>query len=171
MVQTLSHCAQEVYAHDRDRFLLSLFVPAREREALLALYALNVELARIHDKISEEMIGHVRYAWWQEALEALYEGQPARGQPVLEALVPVIAAGYLPREMLMPLVEKYREHFPELPPEIDSMMEQISLHLLHSLCPGAEPHWRRAQGIITKHRGRYGQCRNGWMSFKLLIGI
>src|SRR5579864_8087467 len=107
---TLSYCAQEVYRHDRDRFLLSLFVPTVRRETLLALYALNVELARVHAAISEEMIGHIRYAWWQEALEALYAGGRISGHPVLEALAPAIHGGHIPSEALMPLVESYRAH-------------------------------------------------------------
>ncbi len=164
-----------VYAHDRDRFLLCLFVPENRREAFLAAYALNAELAQVREKISEELIGQVRLAWWQERIGDSYAGKPAAGHPVLEALQ--LVTPHVPKELLVGLVEEYRKNFADIlsPPEgevveIDNVMEAISLHLLRALCPDAEPHWRRAQGIIAKHRKRYGQRRNGWLSFRLLIG-
>src|SRR5882724_8075260 len=96
----LSHCAEEIRRHDRDRFLAALFVPVEQREALFAACALNIELARIRTAVSEEMLGHIRQAWWEEAVEALYVGAPPRGQPVLLALAPVIEAGHLPHDAL-----------------------------------------------------------------------
>ena len=64
------YCADLVRRLDYDRFLMSLFVPQTERPALLAVCALNAELAQVRSLVSEEMIGHIRLAWWQEALEA-----------------------------------------------------------------------------------------------------
>ncbi len=79
MRRHLSYCGHEVRKHDRDRFLTSLFVPPRRAQALLAVYALNTELAHIRDAVSEEeTIGHIRLAWWQEAIEALYVGARRR---------------------------------------------------------------------------------------------
>ena len=169
-MQKLSHCAQEVHTHDRDRFRISLFVPEGQREGLLALYALNIELVQVHDKISEEMIGHIRYAWWQEAIDGLYAGTPPRGHPVLEALAPVIDAGHMPQAELTLLLESYRLHFPDMPPDIDALMEKISVVFLRLACPEAELAWRKAQGITAKHRRRYGAGWNGWLALKLLLG-
>src|SRR5690349_9388890 len=88
-----SYSARLVREHDRDAFLRCLFVPPPQREALLALYALNIELAQVKEKTREEMIGHIRLSWWQENIEALYEGKPPNGQPVLDALAPLIRNG------------------------------------------------------------------------------
>jgi len=167
--QALSYCGQEVRRHDRDRFLLSLFVPAGPREDLLAVYALNVELAHIRRAVREEMLGHIRHAWWEEAVEALYVGAPPREQPVLQALAPLIKEGHLPHDALFPLVEEYRRHFPAPPPDIDVRLEALSVMLLQRICPDALPDWRRANDIITKHRARYGARWNGWLAFKLLL--
>ena len=191
----LSHCGNIIYTHDRDRFLLSLFAPMPAREALQAVYALNSELARIGSITSEELIGQVRLAWWQERIEDLYGGKSTAGHPVLEALQPVTR--HVPKDMLIGLVEKYRESFawtapppaggrlggghfitpehaspyPGPPPTGEGIIETISLELLRSLCPGAELQWRKACGIIASHRKRYGQRRSGWMSFRLLTGF
>jgi hypothetical protein len=163
----LSYSAHEVYTHDRDRFCLSLFVPASQRESLLAVYALNVELLKIRGTVKEEMIGHIRYAWWQEAVEGLYAGERRQGQPVLEALAPLVAL--LPKEMLMPLLEQYREHFPELPSDADRILEDISLVMIRTLCPQAEIPWHRANAIIVKHRHTHGNKWRSWLVLKLLL--
>ncbi len=44
-----SFCADLVRSHDFPRYASTLFVPATERRALLALYAFNVEISRIRD--------------------------------------------------------------------------------------------------------------------------
>ena len=168
-MQELSYCAQEVYRYDRGLFLRGLSVPTPEREALLTLYALAVELAKIHDNVTEEMIGHIRYAWWQEAIEGLYTGTQPHGQPVLEALSPIIVSGQLPREALLPLVEQYREHFPQVPLELDATIKATSLALIRAMKPEAEASWSKADGLITTHRKRYGRRLHVWLLMKLLL--
>jgi len=165
---TLSYCGQEVHTHDYDRFLLSLFISASKRELFLSIYALNIELARIRGMVSEEMIGHIRHAWWQEAVDGLYAGTPPRGQPVLEALAPRITAGDIPKELLMPVLESYRDHFPGAPPCLDQTLAQLTLALIRKHCPQSEAAWMRAQQLITRHRLRHGQRKNGWLSVRLL---
>ena len=167
-MQEISYCGQEVYRYDRGLFLRALAVPEPEREALLALYALAVELSKIHDNVTEEMIGHIRYAWWQESVEGLYTGSQPHGQPVLEALAPLVAAGKLPREALIPLVEEYREHFPLVPPELDLAVKKVSLAVIRALKPDAESSWCKADSLITAHRRRYGRRLHVWLLLKLL---
>ena len=164
---TVSHSAQQVQAHDRDRFLASLFVRSPARDALLALYAFNVELARVKEATREEMIGHIRYAWWQEAMDAVYEGEPTREQPVLQALAPLMRSEVLPRDKLMPLLDHYREHFMTSHLNADPLLDELSVALLSSLDAKTDG-WRKARSIITAHRMRYGKKRNGWLMLKLL---
>jgi len=161
----LSYCGAEVHSHDRDHFLATLFIPVQHREAFFCLYALNLELARIHTLVSEEMIGHIRYAWWQEAIEEIYSGGKVKGQPVLQALAEV----RLPQELVMNLVTSYREHFPLMPPDVEAMLERMTLELIQALCPEAERGWRKAWAVIAGHRERYGKGWNGWLVVKLLI--
>jgi hypothetical protein len=163
----LSHNAQRVQSHDRDRFLASLFVPMPAREALLALAALNVELAQVRRATQEEMIGHIRYAWWQEAVEGLYAGKAPLGHPVLEAMLPVTA--YLPRAEVLTLVESYRATYPALPLDMEGIMDRLSLELLRNLSI-PDQGWRRASSLIKKHRLRYRKGWNGWLILKLLMG-
>lgn len=85
----LSYCAGEVRRHDRDRYLACLFAPAERREALFALYAFNLEVAKTAELVSEAMLGRIRLQWWREALDGIYAGAPRRHavvEPLAEAV-------------------------------------------------------------------------------------
>ena len=69
---------------DPDRALAALFAPRQTRADLLALFALNVELARIAEQVSEPELGAIRLQWWRDALERAKEGE-ATGHPVADA--------------------------------------------------------------------------------------
>ncbi|MBU6166280.1 MAG: squalene/phytoene synthase family protein [Alphaproteobacteria bacterium] len=72
-------------ARDRDRWLACLYAPAAARPGLIALMALDCELAQLVVTTTEPMLGEIRLAWWRERLEALDRGEvPA--QPLLAAL-------------------------------------------------------------------------------------
>jgi phytoene/squalene synthetase len=162
---SLSYCGQEVYVNDRDHFLRCLFIPEDQREAFFCLYALNIELARVHTVVSEEMIGHIRYAWWFEAVEEIYETGKAKGQPVLQALEQL----KLPQSVVTPLIIRYREHFPEIPCDIDEIVDTLALDLVRQRCPEMEARWVTVEQLIAKHRQRFGRRFHVWLIFKLLI--
>ncbi len=57
---------------DPDRCLAAKLVEEEAaREELLALYAFNDELARVAESVREPMLGEMRLAWWEEALDGL----------------------------------------------------------------------------------------------------
>ncbi len=71
---------------DRDRFLGALFAPEPARSDLLALLALDHELARTRSVTREPLLARIRLEWWREAVaEAAGDGKP-RAQPIVEAL-------------------------------------------------------------------------------------
>jgi phytoene synthase len=70
---------------DADRRLALTYVPARKRDALEALWRLDVTLASVLATGKEPMISRIRLAWWREALENL-DRQNAPGEPVLQAV-------------------------------------------------------------------------------------
>jgi phytoene synthase len=89
-----------VRRHDPDRFLTALFAPPGRRDALLVLYALNHELARAREMVSEPPLALIRLQWWREVIE----GAPRRHE-VATPLFEAIAAGALDPALLLPLVE------------------------------------------------------------------
>jgi phytoene synthase len=76
----LSYCAEQVRRFDNDRFICSLFAPPDEREALAAIHAYNLEVARIREIAREPLLGHMRLQWWRDAMDPIYAGQPPRHQ-------------------------------------------------------------------------------------------
>ena len=67
---------------DLDRYVSALFAPGACREHLFALYAFNVELARIGDQVSEPQLGEIRLQWWRDALDLAASGD-ARFESVI----------------------------------------------------------------------------------------
>jgi phytoene synthase len=84
-MDNFAHCAALVREADRDRYLATLFAPAAHRNALLALYAFNVEISRVRDSAREPMPGEIRLQWWREALSGERAGEAA-ANPVAAAL-------------------------------------------------------------------------------------
>jgi phytoene synthase len=70
---------------DPDRALAALFAPRDIRADLLALYAFNVELARIAEQVTEPELGAIRLQWWRDAV-ARGATEEAAGHPVADAL-------------------------------------------------------------------------------------
>ena len=81
---SLTYCGNLVRQQDPDRFLLSLFVPAKVRPALWALYAFNYEIAKTREVVSETATGLIRLTWWREAIDEIYQGRPVRQHQVVQ---------------------------------------------------------------------------------------
>jgi phytoene synthase len=99
MPDTADYIANLVRAEDRDRFLTAMFMPADRRDHVLALYAFNIELAKIREHVSENMIGRIKLQWWRDVIAAIYDGKGApKGNPVTQGLLDAIEHRKLPRE-------------------------------------------------------------------------
>jgi 15-cis-phytoene synthase len=97
------HCQELVTKADKDRFLSCLFAPRDARPHLFALYAFNVEIARIRETVSEPQIGLVRQQWWFDTIDEIYAGRTP-DHPVAQALAHAIAKGDLPKHALHNLI-------------------------------------------------------------------
>ncbi len=93
---SISYCAELTESGDLDRYWSALFAPADQRRHLFALYAFNLEVAKIRDVVSEPMLGEIRLQWWRETIDGIYEGQ-TRQHEVALALAGAIEAHNLPQ--------------------------------------------------------------------------
>jgi len=97
----LAYCTDQVRRLDRARYQTTLFAPTALRGVVTALFAFDIEIARIRDLVSEPLLGRIRVQWWRDSVGALFDGnvsaaQPVLGaHPVLESLAPLIRAGDL----------------------------------------------------------------------------
>jgi phytoene synthase len=97
-------CAATVRRFDPDRYFSALVAPAEKRPFLLALYALNHELARVAESVREPMLGQIRLQWWREALAEAREGSPRR-HDVVEAMAAVYSTFDLPPELVDTMID------------------------------------------------------------------
>lgn len=104
MADWQSHVAETVARGDKDRYLASLFVPAETRPHILALYAFNLEIASIRDRVSEALPGEMRLQWWRDAI-AGGPGGAAGGHPTAEGLIETIDRFSLPRAAFDAMLE------------------------------------------------------------------
>jgi hypothetical protein len=100
----LSPCATLLRRGDPDRFLSAMTAPPDRRERLFALYAFNLELARIRAVASEPMLGLIRLQWWRETVEGIYAGAP-RAHEVVGPLAETIAAADLPQAPFQGMID------------------------------------------------------------------
>jgi len=81
-VESLSDTIRRV---DEDRWLASCFAPADVRQHLIALYAVNYEIARTAETVRAAPLGDIRLAWWRDGLNEIHAGKSPRAHPALEA--------------------------------------------------------------------------------------
>jgi len=105
--QAASFCAELVRTHDFPRYASTLFVPAPQRRALLAVYAFNVEISRVHSQVSQPLPGEVRLQWWTDMLTGK-GNDGVEGNPVAAELLQAIQTWRLPVERLSRLIEEHQ---------------------------------------------------------------
>lgn len=106
MTAALDHVAALVRERDLDRYLASLYAPAAARAGVLALHALDLELAEVVRSTTEPMLGQIRLAWWREQLQALDAGA-APAQPTLTALRETVLSAGVGGASLEPLEDAW----------------------------------------------------------------
>ena len=100
LIAEMGTLAGLVRRRDPDRFFTALFAPAAKRDALLVLYALNDELARATEIVSQPMLALIRLQWWREVVE----GMPKR-HAIATPLTAAIEEGALARPDLLALID------------------------------------------------------------------
>ncbi|WP_024507015.1 phytoene/squalene synthase family protein [Bradyrhizobium sp. ARR65] len=100
-------CADLVRSHDFARYAATIFLPAEQRRALLALYAFNVEITRVHDQVTQPLPGEIRLQWWSDMLAGQGRGG-VEGNPVAAELLLAIGSSNLPVDILLRLIEEHQ---------------------------------------------------------------
>jgi phytoene synthase len=98
-----AYCEGLLRREDKDCWLASLFVPREPRPHIHALYAFNLEIARVHEIVSEPLLGEIRFQWWRDTLEGKSDGD-AKANPVAASLLDTVARFDLPKAPLLELI-------------------------------------------------------------------
>jgi phytoene synthase len=113
-----AYCADLVRSHDFPRYASTLFLPGVHRRPMLAIYAFNVEVARVRDQVSQPLPGQMRLQWWIDLLAGHDQGS-IEGNPVASELMWTIRTWRLPLDRLAQLViehefDLYNDPMPSL---------------------------------------------------------
>src|ERR1700733_9534832 len=103
MRDAFAYCAELIRQGDRDRFIAALFAPADRRDALVSLYAFNIEIARVREVAREALPGEIRLQWWSDVLTG-ERREEAGANPVAAALLTTIGRCRLGTEKLTALI-------------------------------------------------------------------
>jgi phytoene synthase len=97
MASTPGYAADQLRRFDRERYATTLFAPPEARDALMVLYAFNLEVARVRESVREPMAGLVRLQWWRDVIAGAQAGETLHGHPVAAPLAELIRARGLPQ--------------------------------------------------------------------------
>eukprot|EP00039_Didymoeca_costata_P011387 m.159853 g.159853 ORF g.159853 m.159853 type:complete len:249 (+) comp15159_c0_seq12:382-1128(+) len=78
-----------VRKYDYSSYLCTLLLPIKAREPALAIRAFNAEIANIVDSTNQSSLASMRFAFWKDALDLIFEGKPPR-HPVATCLSEVV---------------------------------------------------------------------------------
>lgn len=105
--ESAAFAAQSLRETDRDRYLGTLVLPDKPREAITALYAFSADVASVRERAKEPAAGEIRLQWWSDALTGEGYGN-VRANPLADALLSVIAEYGLPVPPLTRLIAARR---------------------------------------------------------------
>ncbi|QDG77742.1 phytoene/squalene synthase family protein [Labrenzia sp. PHM005] len=166
MDKDFDHAVEVVRQYDKDRYLSALLAPEAHRPGLMALYAFNVEIARVRESVSEPLPGEVRLQWWRDLLEGTEHGAVA-SNPIANALLQTIESYKLPKHGLIAMTEArifdlYNDPMPSLNDlegytgETVSGLIQLACYVLNS---GEDPKVATAAGHAGVAYGMTGLLR------------
>lgn len=127
MTAALDYIADTVNREDHDRFLTAVLAPQAVRAGVMALYAFNVEVAKVRESVSENLIGRMKLQWWRDVISAVYDGGAVpQGNPVVEALAGAIRAHELSRSHFEALLDARERDMSDESPEDVAALESYA---------------------------------------------
>jgi phytoene synthase len=119
-------CTNLVRGGDFERYAATLMVAPDLRRSLLALYAFNLEIARIREQISQPLAGEIRLQWWSDLLAGTVHGEAA-ANPVAAELLTAIERHALPHEAFERMIEAHRFDLYDEPMQTEAELERYVL--------------------------------------------
>lgn len=111
-----AYCAEQVRTYDYHRYFAATLAPAEIRRGLFALYAFNLEIASVRERVSEALLGQMRLQWWRDTIEEIYAGT-TRNHAVVSEISWCIATFELPEGSLEKMIDGRMFDLEDEPPE------------------------------------------------------
>jgi len=97
------YCQDKAAASGSSFYYSFLFLPAHQRQAIVALYAFCREVDDVVDECTDYSVARLKLQWWREEVQRLYDAQPRH--PVSRALARTLERFDLPREQLQEIID------------------------------------------------------------------
>lgn len=110
------YCADQVRAYDYHRYFAATFAPGDVRRGLIALYAFNLEIASVRERVSEAILGQMRLQWWRDTIGEIYSGT-VRNHAVVSEIAWTIDAFDLPQDVFGRMIDARLFDLEDDPPE------------------------------------------------------
>jgi len=110
-------CEKLVKAGDPDRYLSARTATPEGRKALMAIYAVNLEIARAPWASPEPLVAQMRLRWWGDEIARIYKGDVVTTHKILPALREVIFDHTLPQSLFEALIDARMNDVYAGPPE------------------------------------------------------
>ena len=121
-MDAFSHCENLLREADKERYLATLFAPAKKRGALFSLYAFDLETAAVAERVHEPLAGEIRLQWWQDAISGKIAEQVA-GSPVAAAFCETVESHALSAEKIAGLIAARRARLYESAETLDALRD------------------------------------------------
>ncbi|MDY0882707.1 squalene/phytoene synthase family protein [Dongia soli] len=121
-----TYCLEQLGRWDRDRYLTILAAPSTLRTPFAILAAFNLELARVSESVSEQMLGLIRLQWWRDVLDEIAGGGQVRRHAVSTPLAEIVREHHLPIDLLEAMISA-REN--DIDPAAAMSMDETEIYL------------------------------------------
>lgn len=91
---------QLVREANRDFYISLLFAPKQKHQALAAIMAFNIEIARIARRVHDPLLGEIRLRWWRDTIEGGGISSSTQN-PVADGILAAISQFNLPRQVFL----------------------------------------------------------------------
>ena len=115
-LSNVEYCAGQVREYDYHRYFSATFAPPDIRRGLIALYAFNLEIASVRERVSEALLGQMRLQWWRDTIDEMYGGS-VRNHAVVAEIAWAIQTFDLPREDFGRMIDARMFDLEDAPPE------------------------------------------------------
>lgn len=97
------YCQQKAAKSGSSFYYSFLFLPEKQKNAIMALYAFCREVDDVVDECSDAGIARTKLAWWREEVRKTFAGNP--DHPVGKALLPALEHFNLAEEYFMEIID------------------------------------------------------------------
>ncbi|CAD5124198.1 DgyrCDS12498 [Dimorphilus gyrociliatus] len=128
----IDYCIDLVKQHDYETYITTLLLPQEARIPVFGLRALNVEIAKVPDSVTDKNTGKTRLIFWGNCIKSTSQGKPPK-TPVASLLSKVLASYKLPEDRLLDLVTAREIHFSSQLPETIADIENYAKNTTSNL--------------------------------------